>query len=285
MVLVAAAGAIGGSVAASVTGAVIAKAKIINTSNPLDFVLFDLNPTDITVTHTSSFTTVTSTATPGNGTGIVASAMALMQGNTGPQLQRVGLTKLKMTAMFDQDHAELLDKIPGSVRRRCELLGAWTRPDGGSLIGALGKAAVGAISAAISGTPQTINPASMPPLLLFQWGDPFAGGFALQGYIESVNAKYLRFDSTGNPIRAQAMISFVEEPKSAINTLTNPTSGGLPGRKAHVVGEGENLQTIATATYGRPGLWRKIADVNGIDDPMRVRVGSTIYLPGPSELG
>jgi nucleoid-associated protein YgaU len=285
MVLVAAAGAVGGSVAASVTGAIIAKAKIINTSNPLDFVLFDLNPADITITHQSSFTTVTSTAAP-SGAGAIASALALMQGNTGPQLQRVGLTKLKMTAMFDQDHAELMDKIPGSVRRRCELLGAWTRPDGGSLIGALGKAAVGAISSAISGGgPQRINPASMPPLLLFQWGDPFAGGFAVQGYIDNVSAKYLRFDSTGNPIRAQAMISFVQEPKSMINTLTNPTSGGLPGRKAHVVGDGENLQTIAMATYGRPGLWRKIADVNGIDDPMRVRVGSTIYLPGPSEIG
>jgi hypothetical protein len=284
MVTIAAAGGIAGSVGAAVGASLMAaalKAKIINTSNPLDFVVFDLNPTDITVTCQSSMTSVTSTAAP-SGAGAIASAMALLQGNTGPQLSRVGLTKLKMTAMFDQDHTELLDKIiPGSVRRRCELLGAWTRPDGGSALVALGKAAVGAI---MGTTPTRINPASMPPLLLFQWGLPLVG-FAVQGYMESVTAKYTRFDGMGNPIRATVAMTFVQEPKSVLNTLTNPTSGGLPGRKAHVVGDGENLQTIATATYGRPGLWRKIADVNGIDDPMRVRVGSTIYLPGPSEIG
>jgi len=64
----------------------------------------------------------------------------------------------------------------------------------------------------------------------------------------------------------------------------NPTSGGMPGRRSHTVGQGENLQSIAMANYGRPGLWRRIAEVNGITDPTRVRPGSTVYLPNEDEL-
>jgi nucleoid-associated protein YgaU len=31
-------------------------------------------------------------------------------------------------------------------------------------------------------------------------------------------------------------------------------------------------------------MWRKIAEINGITDPGRVRPGTTVYLPGPGEL-
>jgi nucleoid-associated protein YgaU len=64
----------------------------------------------------------------------------------------------------------------------------------------------------------------------------------------------------------------------------NPTSGGQPGRRTHTVGQGETLQSIATANYGTPALWRRIAEVNGIDDPTRVRPGTTVYLPNGDEL-
>ena len=54
--------------------------------------------------------------------------------------------------------------------------------------------------------------------------------------------------------------------------------------RAHVVAQGESLQSIATANYGRPGMWRAIADVNGIDDPMRLPPGTKVFLPGPDEI-
>ena len=54
---------------------------------------------------------------------------------------------------------------------------------------------------------------------------------------------------------------------------TNPTSGGLPGRQRHVVSASENMQTISTAAYGSPKLWRGVAEANGIDDPFRVQAG------------
>ena len=65
---------------------------------------------------------------------------------------------------------------------------------------------------------------------------------------------------------------------------TNPTSGGLAGRQRHTVSASENLQTISTTAYGRPGLWRGIAAANNIDDPFRVRPGDTVYLPNGNEI-
>ena len=65
---------------------------------------------------------------------------------------------------------------------------------------------------------------------------------------------------------------------------TNPTSAGLPGRKAHTVTDGDSLARIATDRYGSPGRWRDIAAANGIDDPLRIRSGDRVYLPNPEEL-
>jgi hypothetical protein len=146
------------------------------------------------------------------------------------------------------------------------------------MLGALAGAAISAI------TGGRVNLTAMPPLLTFQWGDPFDGGITMNGYLESVKCKYLRFTHAGNPTRASVDVTFAEETRSLLNMLTNPTSGGLPGRRAHVVSQGESLQSIATATYGRPGLWRHIADANGIDDPMHLPPGTTIDLPSPHEL-
>jgi nucleoid-associated protein YgaU len=60
---------------------------------------------------------------------------------------------------------------------------------------------------------------------------------------------------------------------------TNPTSGGPAGRRSHTIGAGDTLHSIAQREYGKPGLWRGLADVNGIDDPLRVAVGTSVLIP------
>jgi nucleoid-associated protein YgaU len=257
------------------------KAKIFNLAMPIDVVVFDLNPSEMKVRYQNSMSTRASSSQGGGGGGVFQTAMKMLMGNVGPVARGPSLTKLSFTALFDNDYAGANDLNPvgdESVRRRCELLGSWTKPGGGSVLGAFASAA---ISSAAGGK---INLTSMPPLLTFQWGEPFDGGFTLNGYLESADVSYLRFSEGGNPTRARVAVSFVEEPRSGINALTNPTSGGIPGRRAHVVAQGENLQTIAVHTYGKPGLWRAIAEANGIDDPMRVHPGATVYLPSPDEL-
>jgi hypothetical protein len=51
-----------------------------------------------------------------------------------------------------------------------------------------------------------------------------------------------------------------------------------------VLADGENVIGVATEKYGAPSAWRAVAQANGIDDPLRVRPGQMLHLPGPSEL-
>jgi nucleoid-associated protein YgaU len=64
----------------------------------------------------------------------------------------------------------------------------------------------------------------------------------------------------------------------------NPTSGGRHVQRVHRVVSGDTLASVAYAEYGDPTQWRAVAAYNGIDDPMRVPMGTTLMLPPPEEL-
>ena len=119
-----------------------------------------------------------------------------------------------------------------------------------------------------------------PPILMFEWGkNPALTGF--RGYLKQVQAKYLLFDGIGNPLRATANLSLEEVPIPA--KKQNPTSGAIHGRRSYLVNDGDTLASIAWSEYEDPALWRGIAAFNEIDDPFRVRSGSTILLPTADE--
>lgn len=154
------------------------------------------------------------------------------------------------------------------TKMRADTLLAWTAPPQGlitALVGLLG----------------ITN--SNPPIVTFQWGPPMLG-FMYNALLTKADIKYTRFHSSGIPIRAEASLTLKVQPSFLDSIPTNPTSGGLPGRRTHLVRQNENLQSIAQQHYGRPGLWRKIAEINGIDNPQRVRPGTTVFLPGPGEI-
>jgi hypothetical protein len=162
----------------------------------------------------------------------------------------------------------------GDTKSRCDQLLNWMSP-GGGLLGAL----AGAVISAATG----INLATKLPLVTFQWGPPEIA-FMYDCNVTSVSIDYNRFAPSGIPIRATCNITLQEQP-SLFGTLpTNPTSGGLPGRRAHTVTAGESLVGIATQRYGNPSRWRAVADCNDIEDPLRVRPGQRVYLPNPEEL-
>ena len=100
-------------------------------------------------------------------------------------------------------------------------------------------------------------------------------------YLESVNAKYTMFRPDGTPVRATADISLKEVPDDP--GPQNPTSGSIHARRTHLISEGDSLQSIATAEYGNPNLWRGLASFNDIDDPFRLHLGSRILLPSAEE--
>jgi nucleoid-associated protein YgaU len=119
-----------------------------------------------------------------------------------------------------------------------------------------------------------------PPLLRFVWGtNPVLQSF--MGFLKSVQAKYTMFRVDGTPIRATATITLEEYDSGTPGQ--NPTSGAREGRRAHVVTEGETLQSVAYEEYGQPALWRGLALFNDIDDPMRVAPGSELLIPTAAE--
>ena len=97
-----------------------------------------------------------------------------------------------------------------------------------------------------------------------------------------LDIQYVRVSALGVPTHAVVNMTLKEEP--SILKLTNPTSGGRPGRARHVMIADETLQSVATKTFGTPGAWRAIAEINGIDDPASLRPGDVIYLPAREEL-
>lgn len=117
-----------------------------------------------------------------------------------------------------------------------------------------------------------------PPLVVFHWGK--ITGFA--SFITSVSATYTLFTPEGTPIRATCQVNLQEiatEPAGQ-----NPTSGALSVHRTHTLIDGETLAGVAARDYGSAAMWRRLAEVNGIDDPFRVAPGTTLVVPAPDEL-
>lgn len=117
-----------------------------------------------------------------------------------------------------------------------------------------------------------------PPWVIFHWGSLTS----FTGYVTSVNAKYTLFMQGGLPIRATATVALEEITK--VQPGQNPTSGALSSSRVHTVLTGDTLASIAWREYGDPELWRGIAIANRIDDPMRLRAGSSVLIPSAEDL-
>jgi hypothetical protein len=218
-------------------------------------VMFDFNPSSINIQRTSN--------------GSAPSAMSTQANRT---VSRVQLPQIKLKDVYFTGE---------TTKMRCDTLLNWMAPPLSTAMNQLIGAGVAMIAGALGQSPPNIETA--PPTLTFQWGPPMLG-FMYSVQLSTLTIDYERFDPTGIPIRAKLQMT-LQEMASPLGTFpTNPTSGGQPGRRTHVMAEGETLASIAQFYYKRPGLWRRIAEVNGIDDPRRVRPGRSVYLPNANEL-
>jgi hypothetical protein len=116
-----------------------------------------------------------------------------------------------------------------------------------------------------------------PPFVLFGWGR----AIQFQAVVTSVSVDYQLFKQDGTPIRALATIDLEEVPHRSGGQ--NPTSGALSSQRTHTVVSGDTLQSIAYDEYRDPQLWRGIAATNNIDDPLRLRAGTSLLLPPADE--
>lgn len=117
-----------------------------------------------------------------------------------------------------------------------------------------------------------------PPWVIFQWG----GLISFPAYVSSVTAKYTLFTPAGTPVRALCTVTLEEI--SGEQGGQNPTSGALAARDVHLVVAGDTLASVAYRAYGDPALWREIAHANEVNDPMRLRPGTSLLIPALEEL-
>jgi hypothetical protein len=248
----------------------LTKAKLFNAELPAEFVIFDFNPETVTLTCAADSRNDPSAGgrrTNHHGQGeSPAGNMASTYRGTKP-------TTIKMQGMLDSS----ADPVAGRVQANINVLRSWLLPRG-----QVKNAFLTLLQsfAGLGGVTKD-NENSRQPHVTFQWGGPKTG-FYVTGTITNVTAKYLRFDRLGNATRATVDITMKEEVDS--KPLTNPTSGGVSGAREHVVAQGETLQSLAYNVYGNPALWRRLADVNGINDPSRVKPGITLLLPPTASL-
>lgn len=118
----------------------------------------------------------------------------------------------------------------------------------------------------------------MPPLVKFKWG----GITSFPAYVTQVSVKYTRFAPNGVPVRALCTVNLEEMPSEASGQ--NPTSGVLAVDRVHTFVAGDTLALVAYHEYGDSAMWRPLADYNGVDDPMRIRVGTRLLLPAGEAL-
>jgi phage tail-like protein len=125
------------------------------------------------------------------------------------------------------------------------------------------------------------------PDITFTWGRGFN---KVPVRLASLSVSYTRFTTDGTPSRAKVSLK-LEQTKATPPSQPppapggrNPTSGGIAGRATHLMLQSESLPSVAGAQYGDASRWRNVAAANGIDDPLRVAPGTTLYLPADREV-
>lgn len=139
-------------------------------------------------------------------------------------------------------------------------------------------------------TPQGEGRARVPPLLRFAWGT-----FQFDGVVESLDESLEFFSPEGRPLRASLSLSLAQpqivgavtrNPSGQRQPLA-PASGAAPGAPRREAGttpltpapQGGSVQRMAgQSNAGDSSNWRDVAQANGIEDPLRLAVGSLIDL-------
>lgn len=142
-----------------------------------------------------------------------------------------------------------------------------------------------------------------PPRVRFVWGK----AWNLPGVVASVSEKLEHFTDSGAPRRSwlrMRLLRVDDEPGAEAEAPRIP-EGGFSAEQVteqvppeafedhEVLGaEGEDgapastqrLDELASQYYGDPSLWRLIAQLNNVDDPMQVQPGQVLRLPSAAAL-
>ena len=133
----------------------------------------------------------------------------------------------------------------------------------------------------VPGGSQGGSSTAAPPFITFTWGSETT----FKSVCTSLTVAYKLFRPNGDPIRADVKMTLKQAETAGTasangaNRAGNPTTRANAGHGVHTVKDGDSLPSIAYDTYGDATVWRAIADVNGIENPMHLRRGSALSLP------
>ncbi len=122
---------------------------------------------------------------------------------------------------------------------------------------------------------------AVPPFVTFKWGRETT----FKSVCTSLTVAFKLFRPNGDPIRADVKMTLKQAETAGTasangaNRAGNPTTRANAGHGVHTVKDGDSLASIAYDAYGDATVWRAIADVNGIENPMHLRRGSALSLP------
>ena len=120
-----------------------------------------------------------------------------------------------------------------------------------------------------------------PPRLVFVWGQFMAENDdynSCQWYLKQVDITYTLFLADGTPVRAEVQMELIEA-TSVKEQLTKKPKSSPDHAKVYTVQRGDTLQHIAWKEYDDPSEWRRIAEANGIDDPLSLKPGTKLLVP------
>lgn len=118
-----------------------------------------------------------------------------------------------------------------------------------------------------------------PPVCELSWG---TSGVFFKCVLEKMDQQFLLFMEDGTPVRAKCQCTFKEWRTNA-EDQRNQNTQSSDIAKRHIVRHGETLSSIAAEVYLDAGLWRPIADMNFIDDPLSLTPGSLLIIPTLTE--
>lgn len=113
----------------------------------------------------------------------------------------------------------------------------------------------------------------VPPELRLEWAS-----LQFTGYLISCVQDFVRFDESGQPVRATLDCTFQEHidmgKLAGLNPLQSPDT-----TKYRTISQGDSLWSMSAKEYGEAKQWREIARANGIANPRRLRSGDMLVLP------
>ncbi len=131
-----------------------------------------------------------------------------------------------------------------------------------------------------------------PPIVQFVWG-----GLTFKAVIESLTQVFKLFKADGTPVRAEVTVNMTEVPDStgsnesasafagATSVLATIFKGLPPGTPIPTISQtvsmvaGTTLSLVAAAAGGAGVTHRAVAELNNIENPLRVPNGTPVNVP------